>query len=67
MTVAELGAKGSLSIRTIPLEPLRDMAEIRGTYDEITARSFYADTTYSEDYMHITLTDEEDIPEARCV
>ena len=40
------------------------MAEIRGTYDEITARSFYADTTYSEDYMHITLTDEEDIPEA---
>ena len=64
VTVAELGAKGSLSIRTIPLEPLRDMAEIRGTYDEITARSFYADTTYSEDYMHITLTDEEDIPEA---
>ncbi len=64
VTVAELGAKGSLSIRTIPLKPLRDMAEIRGTYDEITARSFYADTTYSEDYMHITLTDEEDIPEA---
>ena len=64
VTVAELSAKGSLSIRTIPLKPLRDMAEIRGTYDEITARSFYADTTYSEDYMHITLTDEEDIPEA---
>lgn len=64
VTVAELGAKSSLSIRTIPLRPLRDMVEIRGTYDEITARSFYADTAYDEDYMHITLTDEEDIPEA---
>ena len=64
VTVAQLGAKGELSIRTVPLTPLHDMKEIRGSYDELTARSFYDGTTLQEDYTHITLTDEEDIPDA---
>ena len=38
--------------------------ELRGTYEELTCRSFYAGTTYQEDYVHITLTDEEDVPDA---
>lgn len=63
LTVAELREKGSLSIRTVPLVPLRDMREIRGTYDELTDRSFY-DGLNREDYFHITLTDENDIFEA---
>ena len=63
VTVAELGEKGALTVRTVPLKPLRDMREIRGTYEEVTAKSFY-DGTAVEDYLHITLTDEEDVPEA---
>ncbi len=64
VTVAELGAEGSLTVKTVPLVPLRDMAEIKGSYAEVTARAFYENTSYAEDYVHITLTDEEDIPEA---
>ena len=36
---------------------------MKGTYMELTARSFYEGTT-ADDYVHITLTDEEDIPDA---
>lgn len=64
ITVVELGDKGDVDIRTIPLKPLRDMVELRGTYDELTAKSFYDNTSYPADYVHITLTDEDDIPEA---
>ena len=63
VTVAQLGKKGDLSVRTVPLTPLHDMREIKGNYDEVTARSFYENTAV-EDYLHITLTDEEDVPEA---
>lgn len=62
ITVAELGPKGILKICAIPLKPLRDMRKIRGTYLEVTARSFYQDTN-TADYVQVTLTDEEDIPD----
>ena len=69
VTVAELGEKekggekAALSLRTIPLKPLRDLREIRGTYLELTAKSYYEDMN-REDYLHVTLTDEEDVPDA---
>ena len=63
VTVVELKEKGSLSVRCVPLVPLRDMAEIRGTYEELMRKSFYENTTYENDYMHIILTDEEDVVE----
>ncbi len=63
VTVVELGEKGSFQLRTIPLTPLRDLREIRGSYDEVAARSF-CENTNREDYLHIILTDEEDVPEA---
>ena len=63
ITVVELGEKGSFDLRTIPLTPLHDLREIRGSYDQVTAKSFYENTAV-EDYLHITLTDEEDVPEA---
>jgi exonuclease SbcD len=56
--------KGNLSIEQIPLIPKRDMVELKGTYNELVAKSFYEHTTYQEDYVHITLTDEEDILDA---
>ena len=64
VTVVELGEKGSVSVRTVPLTPLRDMVELRGQYEEVSARPFYAGTSWQEDYVHITLTDEEDVPDA---
>ena len=62
VTVAELGAKGNLTVRTVPLTPLHDMVDIRGSYDEITLRSFYEGTSWQTDYVRITLTDEEELP-----
>ena len=62
VTVAELRKKGTLEIHTVPLIPKRDLRELRGSYLELTARSNYAGTD-TEDYLHITLTDEEDIPD----
>lgn len=64
VSVIELGEKGALTVRTVPLEPMRDMVELRGSYDELTAKRFYEGTSYRKDYTHITLTDEEDIPDA---
>ena len=64
VTVIELGAKGDLTVRTVPLAAKRDMVEIKGVYKDITLKSFYENTTYKEDYIHITLTDEEDIVDA---
>lgn len=64
VTVAELGEKGTLTVRTVPLIPRRDMGEIRGTYEELTRLSFYEGTDYPDNYMHIILTDEEDVPDA---
>lgn len=61
VTVVELGEKGNVTVRTVPLVPLRDMKEIKGKYDEITLRSYYENTSYQEDYIHITLTDENDV------
>lgn len=58
VTIAELQEKGNLILTTVPLKPLHDMRKIRGTYMEVTKPSFL---TEKEDYLQITLTDEEDI------
>lgn len=63
VTVVNLGEKGELEIDEIPLEPKRDMREIRGTYSEIMLKENYENTN-TDDYMHIILTDEEDIVNA---
>lgn len=64
LTEVELKEKGSLSVRSLPLKPLHDMEEIRGTYQELTFKGYYEDTGLQKEYLHITLTDEEDIPDA---
>lgn len=64
VTVVELSEKGNVSVRTVGLIPLHDLVGLKGTYDELTRRSFYEGTSWQEDYTRITLTDEEDIPDA---
>ena len=61
VTVVEL--EESVTVRAVPLIPLRDMRELRGTYSELTAPENYRGTA-TEDYLHIILTDEEDVAEA---
>lgn len=63
VTLAELGEKGNLTLRALPLTPKRDLRKIRGTFGELTDREFY-ETQAREDYLYVELTDEEDIPEA---
>ena len=64
VTVVELGEKGTVTVRTVPLTPRRDLAELRGAYEEVTRRDFYEGNGYQDSYVHITLTDEEDVPDA---
>ena len=63
VTVVNLGPKGELELQLRPLTPKHDLRQIRGTFAELTDKSFYEGTA-TEDYIHIALTDEEDVPEA---
>lgn len=65
VTVAELKEKGSLSMWEIPLAPLHEMKEIKGNYADLTFKGYYdAHPELKDSYLHITLTDEEDVPDA---
>lgn len=60
VTVITLGAKGDPpTIKTVPLTPIRDMRKIRGEFDDLISA-----TERTDDYVQITLTDEDDIPNA---
>lgn len=60
VTVVTLNKKGEiLEIKTIELKPIRDMKKIRGEFDDLISAA-----ERTEDYVQITLTDEEDIPNA---
>ncbi len=62
VTVVELTQE--VSLRTLPLLPLRDMKELKGSYEELTLKSYYGGQPWKNDYLRVILTDEEDIPEA---
>ena len=59
----ELGPMGEVTLTTAPLTPKHDLRELRGSYMELTDRRSYAGTA-TDDYLHITLTDEQDVPDA---
>ena len=63
VTVVDMDGKGEIKITELPLAPLRDMREVRGTYNEIMNRNSYRGTN-TDDYIHIVLTDEQDEPDA---
>lgn len=63
MTYVEIKAKNDIEIEIIPIKPIRDMRRIEGTYMELTDRSNYIDTKV-DDYLHVVLKDEEDVPDA---
>ena len=61
VTVVELGEKGAVTVSAVPLTPKRELRELRGTFAQLCEKLFYEGTTYPEDYLHITLTDENEI------
>lgn len=63
VTVVEIHGKDAIGVRTVPLVPLHDMREIKGTYEELTNKKNY-ENTETEDYLSAVLTDENDIPDA---
>ncbi len=63
VTMAELDGKGEVSLRTVSLTPKRDLREVKGTYEELMKKENYEGTA-TEDYLHIVLTDEENVPDA---
>ena len=63
VTIVELNEKGVTLLKTVPLIPKREMREIRGSYMDVTSREQYQSEDQT-DYLHITLTDEEDVFDA---
>ncbi len=64
LTVVELKEKGTVTISEIPLKPMRDMAELKGSFERIMSPETYEGTTLREDFLHITLTDDEEVIDA---
>ena len=62
VVVMEIKEKGDVLIEKVPLKPLRNLRKIRGTYMELMSKDFYEGTD-TGDYLQITLTDEEDVPD----
>ena len=63
VTVVELKEKGNVVVRTVPLIPLHDMRDIRGTYEELMHRG-NNESEGKLDFIRAILTDESDVPDA---
>ncbi len=59
VTCVELLEKGKVTVRAIPLRPRHDLREVRGTFQTLMDKA-----KGTEDYLHVILTDEEDVPNA---
>ncbi len=59
VSLITLGEKGSCTVDLLPLTARHDLCRIRGPFEELTQSS-----CGSDDYCEITLTDEQDIPDA---
>ena len=81
VTVVELGAavnagdlfagngmRAALQVREVPLKPLHDVREIRGTFADLVSPEFrtaqVAAGNKFDDFVYVKLTDENDVPDA---
>lgn len=62
LPIINLNEKGNVEIEFIELNPLRDLVEIKGKYELLTSKK-YLDNLKLDNYYHITLLDEDDIPD----
>ena len=63
VSIIEINSKEDFNLRMISLIPKRDMRKIRGTYEELTTKTSYENTN-TDDYIHVTLTDEFNVADA---
>lgn len=63
VTMVEMGKKGQVEVKELPLKPMRDMVELRGTFAELSKKEYIQGTSLGEDYVRITLLDEDYIPD----
>lgn len=63
ISLPEIDAAGQVRLNSLPLKPLHDLREIKGEFARLTAAD-WRHTQDCEDYLHITLTDELDVPDA---
>ena len=65
ITIADMDANGGVEFNFISTSPLHDWFDLRGTYNELTALQYYeSKPELRENYVRVTLTDENDIPDA---
>ena len=65
ITIANMDANGGVEFDFIPTSPLHDWVDLRGTYNELTSLQYYeSKPELRESYVRVTLTDENDIPDA---
>ncbi len=57
--IVEMGAKGEISVSTVPLTPMHEMRLVEGLFADIMRMP------YSEDYVWVTLNDEITPPDAK--
>lgn len=65
---AGIGMRAALQVREVPLKPLHDVREIRGTFAELVSPEFrtaqVAAGNKLDDFVYVKLTDENDVPDA---
>ena len=62
--IVEFEQKGSVKVKPVLFKPQHDLRCIKGTYEELTLKKYWEQMGDSiNDYLHIILTDEEEIPE----
>ena len=59
VTIVTLNKKDDIQIKTINLTPIRDLKKIRGNFEDLLNA-----TNKTDDYVQITLIDEDEIPSA---
>ena len=62
VTIVELGEKGTLEVREAALNPRHDLKKIKGKFVEVMNPGNFPGLD-TESFLHITLLDEQDIPE----
>jgi exonuclease SbcD len=60
INIVELGKKGDLTVKSLPLIPLHDMREIKGRLENLLSSEVLS-LADKEDYLRVILTDEEEI------
>lgn len=63
VTVIEVREKGEVETKEILLKPLHDMLKIRGSFMEVMNPANFPEVN-TDSFLHITLLDEQDVPEA---